>query len=773
MGEDSFGDEGESNVLDGMEPDDGMSWDDEAGAEDQAVHLARASANGSSGFARPDPNGLIDPSTYKEGPQAQQVQLVDQARKASEHLDPHSIQHFADSPASSQQTNHSQIALGRVLSPSQNHQSQSHPSHPSTSPSHNSPSSPIKSSSSRDFLDPALETGETRRIFATPVVARSSPPTSYFTGESLQPEMKRNVSHGSIASSTAESTDGERESDVNSPNGEGKVKKKSSVFGSFFKKKDKKDKGIRASTVLGGGGSEAGDSKDDTSSFEDGSTHRPSLQESPGPVRTSTSSSSRFSTSSQSDARKVSALPLDQTSPTSASHSLRLQQIDQKQQALYQQYLAQSVHSPDANSNPSLSYGTQAAAAVAQSSASQRLARASTGSTPKPRPGSLLITSAPSSAVSADGGASSNAPVVSMLSVLRVFAGQAVESESTFKTVLLSESTMTYDLLQQALQRFGVEKQETRDDYYLTVKGVDGDEEVLGPDRHPLVVLNALNQEDTDIPTIRRSSIDSISSNLSLNPAIARLGDWSDDSIVKLYLNKRSTFDPSSSTSSSTSAASETDSNLLIANSHAPQLGGPVSTNRFTLQLVIYPEDLPDGMVFDTTTEAIVPRSALKNRSAPTSPVLGPDSSVSLSERRKFLLFPANTTVAEAVEVGLDRFGISDGVVDGGDEVEDKLSQRKSVARVRYGLSARDQAGQGQSLLLSKVHLKALLTISNRIFSCRARSSAFNQAARYLCHSPNPPLSTYHRRSRTPPFSRSAHRQTRRHPADRSDIRHP
>ena len=58
------------------------------------------------------------------------------------------------------------------------------------------------------------------------------------------------------------------------------------------------------------------------------------------------------------------------------------------------------------------------------------------------------------------------------------------------------------------------------------------------------------------------------------------------------------------------------------------------------------------------------------------------------------LLLPKNTTIAEVIEFGLEWFGISEGVVDGGDEAEDTLANRRSQPRVRYGLSAQFE-GQG------------------------------------------------------------------------------
>jgi len=42
--------------------------------------------------------------------------------------------------------------------------------------------------------------------------------------------------------------------------------------------------------------------------------------------------------------------------------------------------------------------------------------------------------------------------------------------------------------------------------------------------------------------------------------------------------------------------------------------------------------------------------------------------------------------VVEAIEQGLERFGIQEGVVDGGDDVEDRGANRRMLAKVRYSL---------------------------------------------------------------------------------------
>lgn len=696
----------------GMEPDDGMSWDDDAGQEDRHERqmLAATGMTPSASFSSAE---SMDDPQVQGGPRARQAEVVSPQQREEDQGITFGPEATADAAPRSSAQQQQQAELGRgIVPPSQQQQQQQHTRSISASSVQSKASSlgesPVitsqstfASAPSREFLDPALETGETRRIHATPAVART-PPQGNSNNEAFS-DAPRNVSLSSMRSSgelpdMGYERETDRDEEASSPNGGKKARreeedksKKKGVFGSLFRKKDKKDKGIRASTVIS---DTERDSYGGRSSEDDSTVRSPSstFQDSPpaGPGRPS-SSSSRVSMNSTDPKRSNSTSST--TGPGGMTHGLRLQEIDQKQQALYHQYLSSAVTTtPERAAHPSLSYGTQAAAAVAQSTASQRL-RNSVGQS-SPRPGSLLVTSTSGSMANAGlaGAAAAN------LSVLRIFAGQGVESDSTFKTVLLKETTTTDELVKQAIQRFRLGSKESADDYVLIVKGVDGQEEVLGAEGHPLVVFNSLNQEDTNlVKTIRRSSagsISSISSNLSLNPAIARLGDWSDDSLVKLYISRRT--DNLNASASNTSSLSAGD--FLSAEPLSPLIGSGTQAGRFTLQVVIRPEDLPDGMMFDTASEAIVPRPRRMSMQ-PASPSLSTPSSPSLSqtERLRFFLLPANTTVAEAIEVALDRFGIAEGVVDGGDEVEDKLSKRKSVARVRYGLSVRAAGEDGQS----------------------------------------------------------------------------
>ena len=394
------------------------------------------------------------------------------------------------------------------------------------------------------------------------------------------------------------------------------------------------------------------------------------------------------------------------TPPPVSQHATSLRQRDREQQALYQQqYLTRSPASPP-----------EAQSLIQVSPASPRqgvnpLGGAATLSPTsdgrRPRPGSLLI----GGNLSGDGSSS-----VTELSVIRVFAGNRLQTEATFKTVLLNSSTTSEELVKQAIQRFRLPAGDDTADYYLTVKRVEGSSAELRSEEKPLVVFETLAEAALDLPKVKRSSVGSISSiasNLSQHPAIKKLpmNDFTDDTAVKIYLNRRS-----DSGSDETATVGEGDNptniesvqvdggnggvrlrppNLTIAGVTVASERFSSPTFRFALQLLIYPDDLPDDMVFDPLTEAIVFKHTLRDRPQVTAS--------SAPFRRKIFMFPKNITVAEVIEIGLERFGIPDAVVDGGDEVEDKNIKRRSSSRVRYVLNVLVD-GKGGLCLLFRGH---------------------------------------------------------------------
>ncbi|KAG2103010.1 hypothetical protein BD769DRAFT_1696205 [Suillus cothurnatus] len=446
---------------------------------------------------------------------------------------------------------------------------------------------------------------------------------------------------------------------------EKKEKKKGGVFGLFGRKKDKgKDKNsIETASNETRGSQESGQSSSNL--------HAPTPEPPMSPVTVSAMQQQQQVLRTSNESRTPTRLQSQQTPQTPPQ---QLRQRDQQQQALYQQYLNRSPSSPP----EAPSYGLQSAPVVFSSSSSYNTSTSSPAGlglglpSSRPRPGSIVLSP------TADG----QGVGVPELSVIRVFAGKHLQTEATFKTVLLNASTTSADL-------------------------VEGSSAVLLPEEKPLGVFESLVEAAMELPKVKRSSvgsISSVSSNLSMHPAIKKLSmnDFSDDSVVKFYLNRRrDDADDSATTEEGDETVQADTSHDAAEGSNTSASGVNVTPDRFsspsyrfTLQLVIHPEDLPDDMVFDPVTEAIVFKNTLRDRTHSTSSI---SSGVSQGQRRKVFTFPKNVTVAEVIELGLERFGILEGVVDGGDEVEDKMTKRRSTSKVRYGLTA-DVGGQEREL---------------------------------------------------------------------------
>ncbi|CAE6433116.1 unnamed protein product [Rhizoctonia solani] len=600
---------------------------------------------------------------------------------------------------------------------------------------------------------------ETRRVTATPAIARdasnarqngnetaASGPGLQLAGQGQSQAQQRASQEDGKRSredpSDSENGDGSRKrgKDNRSSNGDRKLRKERTSdgpdtdgegSGKESKDKDKKKKGGVLAGLFGRG-------KKDKKEKDNG--RRPiSSQDSEISLATrgsddSLSAPSSYTTSPPETAgpifaqqRRSNSMDPKRNQPsngqggqasTSQAATLRMQRADQEQQARFHQSFSRTPSSPP---DPALAFGTQSAA-------TQQL-RNLHASTHNGRPGSLILLEG-------------NQPLPE-LSVLRVFAGERVESEATFKTVLVNADTTSTKLVHQAMQRFRLANAEDPSEYYLTVKSAGGAEAMLQPDEHPLLVFEA---EQARAPTVKRSSvgsINSIASNLSAMPAIAKLGnDFADDSAVKFYLNRKPS--PRSGDGLSPPQGIEEDVTLRAEEIYDGTVGGAEKDDdtdtlrgsisngtattrphlsvsaasqgsvpperftspsaRFSVQVVIYPEDLPEGMVFDPHTEAIVPRTTLQHRSQ-SGIVASPG--ISQTQRRKVLNFPKNTTVAEVIEASLERFGILEGVVEGGDDVEEKMTKRRSHSRVRYGLAVLNEGQAERDLLPSSKVLDA------------------------------------------------------------------
>lgn len=568
----------------------------------------------------------------------------------------------------------------------------------------------LVTSNGNPTLDPAVAASDTRRVTATPAVANSPLLPSAVVQQSQRKVSNQSTSSVYSAISASSSVRSSTPNSITSPEDnmkkskkarkgkdeEGGEKKKKGLLGGLFSRnKSNKPKGI---------------SSGDTRSSEESTVE----EFSQGIVYGRDTSTGSLTPQQQAEHPQSGV----------STHSLKLQQQDQ---ARMQSYTNKYLRSPSSGlHSPS---NAEAAAAVAQSAAAMRLTASMNGTANgrSARPSSIIVSPNP------DG--------PPLLNVIRIFAGTRVQSEASFKTALVNETTSAGDLIRQAVQRFHLISPAGEDpvkNYFITVKDFDGSELELSPTEKPLVQFqNAVarwtsGETEADelgkilherlgaiTPTVNRESVSSISSVLSLSnhPAIKKLGmDWEDDSAVKLYLNRRvpggqeetqqemrglveasqkgvseaqSEFSSYSTGLSTVHESPDAPGGVLFPAMSQNESKNPhltISTSyqgpaerylspsaKFTLQLLLHPSDLPDGVAFDPSSESLVPRPHM------------PSPSVE-EPRMKLFTVPRNANVVDVIEQGLERFGVQEGVVDGGDEVEDKVGKRRSMTRVRYCL---------------------------------------------------------------------------------------
>ncbi|KAF8185197.1 hypothetical protein BJ912DRAFT_1144388 [Pholiota molesta] len=663
----------EDDIASSMDQDDGMQWDDtpadlqnrqlqanQGPAIPDALHLAPF-ASIKSTTATATASTETSPAT---GQQPQQ--LTPQAMQAAD-----ALQKQQQQPQAIQQMQQPQQTLR--TSSSREKLSQD-------------------SSSINSVRDPA-EATETRKMTVTPTIAREfderAPNQPYLPSIALEEERNKRLRDEDSQSddSSKKKAKGKekmaapvssatynkqaagklrKEQSKSDTEDEGKKKKVSVFRGLFGKKEKEKEKSKDRNPSIGS--LESNDYVTRESEESSRSGHKPAdgsmspttnaaQQQQQAINLRNAVSDIRAAAAAQADQAVAPSTPERALSPQVSEHASQLRERDQQQRDLYKQYLNRSPSSPP-ETQPS--YGLQSAASLMLSSPTTNSALGPP--TARPRPGSLILTSPSAN----DGQAN--------LSVIRVFAGKNLQTEATFKTVLLNASTTANDLVKQAIQRFRLPSNEDEGDYFLTVKQVEGGASaVLQASEHPLVVFETLVVEAMELPKVKRSSvgsISSVSSNLSMHPAITKLSmnDFTDDSAVKFYLNRRGDNGADDSLN-----GHEGDETLIAESSHGeiepsgPKsqylsvlTSGPVTNERFSspsirfaLQLVIYAEDLPDDMQFHPQTEAIVFKASLPD---PTAPI-----AVSPVVRRKVFMFPKNVTVAEVTELGLERFGIQDG----------------------------------------------------------------------------------------------------------------
>ncbi|KAG8892067.1 hypothetical protein FRC00_012706, partial [Tulasnella sp. 408] len=267
----------------GMEPDDGMSWDDSAGQRAQEDHIAETSRDPR---LQQQQDGGIPSSLRPGGGQMQASQQ--QQQRGAQPANNQAQLGLGTAPSARAQATRDRVQSGQQQDPRQQGEG--------TSPS------------GRPFVDP-LESGETRKISVTPNIARG-PSDSSSRQQQQEPAGKRSTSpangaqqrngsqqglHRSVSAESAGSI-GSRDSSKksmetssvssrlkksgrNTPDdesgGEGsgnttkEKKKKSGMFSGLFsskkKDKDKKEKGGKGTTSSGADGDSYGRGSDESS----------------------------------------------------------------------------------------------------------------------------------------------------------------------------------------------------------------------------------------------------------------------------------------------------------------------------------------------------------------------------------------------------------------------------------------------------------------------------------------------------------------------------
>ncbi|CEG75730.1 Putative Genomic scaffold, msy_sf_9 [Rhizopus microsporus] len=142
------------------------------------------------------------------------------------------------------------------------------------------------------------------------------------------------------------------------------------------------------------------------------------------------------------------------------------------------------------------------------------------------------------------------------LQELRVFAGN-IGQGPFFHTFLISYQTAAEELVQLAIDKFGIQLQEQDHsatiEYYVAVQGLDGDEYILLPQDKPLSIFKTLTDSlTTPMPSvshIRRISQQSVSSVQSSGTTQRRprsssfsnyeQTNYDEDSVIRFYLHRR------------------------------------------------------------------------------------------------------------------------------------------------------------------------------------------------------------------------------------------
>ncbi|KAG0348452.1 hypothetical protein BG004_005181 [Podila humilis] len=239
---------------------------------------------------------------------------------------------------------------------------------------------------------------------------------------------------------------------------------------------------------------------------------------------------------------------------------------------------------------------------------------------------------------------------------LRVYPGNVDFGASMYKTVVVTPTTMASDVAHQAVIKFRLapDGAASTGDFFLTVRGVDGDDTVLQPTDKPMMIYQSLTAHlTTPLPANHRLSISSVSSMMSANsasshsshpqqPTLRRTGSGRGDQqqrSIRFLLNKK--IRRASAISLSSMPTSPTTPT-------APQ------EDFFWVKVVCQAQDLPQSMLL---------LDGMGTALEKTSPHAVGQSLATKVEH--WIPMHATSNAGDVIFKTLERVGIRSGVVDG------------------------------------------------------------------------------------------------------------
>ncbi|KAF9303337.1 hypothetical protein BGZ74_003981 [Mortierella antarctica] len=290
---------------------------------------------------------------------------------------------------------------------------------------------------------------------------------------------------------------------------------------------------------------------------------------------------------------------------------------------------------------------------------------------------------------------------------LRVYPGNVDFGVSMYKTVVVSQTTLASEVASQAVVKFKLapEGVSSSNAFYLSVRGVDGDEIVLQPTDKPLAIYQSLTAHlTTPLPPNHRLSISSVSSMMSVNSTssyasitpstpttptspshVRRVGSGRSDPhqrSIRFLLNKKIRRPGSTSSMPSTPTTPT----------------APIQEDFFWVKVVCMAQDLPQTMLLVDGMGTALDRADPRAQGQMTG-----------TKVEHWIPMHATSNAGDVIFKALQRIGIRAGVVDGVPEhiLASKRNSAPNGLVIEYQLGVRlngqtsPRARQGDELPLA------------------------------------------------------------------------